>query len=651
MAKNLGKIKVEVIDKKSDGVTSGGRTGDINTDAVRRAVGASLSRSAVKLAGLAGLDGVAKTLISSLGKVTSAVNWLATSAVEKPVANKVAEKVVPKIVARVAPKTDKPIAQKIVERVATKTDKPLVQRIVERVVPRADKPVAQRIVERVAPKVVKPVAQKMVEQVAPKADKPIAQRIVERVAPKADKPIAQKIIGQVAPKADKPIAQKIVERVAPKTDKPVAQKIVEQVAPKADKPIAQKIVERVAPKTDKPVAQKIVDRVAPKTDKPVAQKIVERVAPKTDKPVAQKIVERVAPKVVKPVTKKVAGGVQPPLIIGERTARPATRKVLTLSERVGQAYKKQVDRPSGWVRRPAPSKHPAWSAHLRGESGRGDLASKAAGKVANKSMARFGARLAVGAGKVMRVLGAAMTNPFTIIAAILIGLFVVVAVAVAKFVQQIWKWSGDLMKTRDKLAAFSGALAASKARSGVNQLMRDIRSAKRLEKPLLAVSSQRGRIKNLWHPISDLMTVIKSIVVGTFLPIIEQLVAGLSKAAAAVTLFILAMKKPIKALAIIFRFLANILNKLSWLNPFGGATAFGVNMLATGFEGMLDAMEASNDALKDIFNELLNGNRQKASALINADMASTASRLTGKRTPQDKDYRWSPKFNTGGGTP
>jgi len=380
---------------------------------------------------------------------------------------------------------------------------------------------------------------------------------------------------------------------------------------------------------------------------------------------SQKVTERIVKKPTEAYSP--IGFRQPRPALPQPTPRPSVRRVLSLAEQAGQTYQRTPDRPKGFVPRPDPLRrhqeaglfgvksHPAFSAHLRGESGRANVGRMGSGAAANtaakNAMGGVGKTMTTAATGIMVALRAALLNPFTIIFAILLAGVAVAAIAIAKFVATIWKWSEDLMKTRDRLAAFSGALAASKASSNINQLFRDIRSARRLEKPLTAISSQRGRIKALWHPIADLLTVIKGIVVSAFLPIIEIFVGALGKAAAVVAAFVIAMKKPIKSLAVVFRFLADILSKLSWVMPVGKA-AVGTDIIATGLEGMLEGIENSNKALQDIFNELLNGNRQDASAAINADMASTASRLTGRGTDPStgnlsKDYRWQPKFGGG----
>jgi len=73
MAKDLGKINIEITESKQplSGVTGGAVSGE-NRD-LSRAIGDSLSKSTIKIAGLAGLDGVAKTIISALSKFSRVV--------------------------------------------------------------------------------------------------------------------------------------------------------------------------------------------------------------------------------------------------------------------------------------------------------------------------------------------------------------------------------------------------------------------------------------------------------------------------------------------------------------------------------------------------------------------------------------------------
>ena len=753
MAKDLGKIKIEITEpKKPSAGVSGGGVGSSSGEnrELSRMIGDSLKSSTIKIAGLAGLDGVAKTIISALSsfsrtieKVTKTTGLQQAKTTDRALetSQKVTERIVKKpteayspigfrqprpapvgsIAKQLAPLYRKPTTipakgisptsdflNKLTWDVSKKVkpeDKvlspprpiamssvPPLSKPLEKLVQAQPAPVAQRLVERVRPALVAqgvvqgvrptPIAQRVpptpIEQgvqptpVAPRVPPPPAsQRIVDamilqRVMRKAQPtPVAQIVppppVAQILPPT--PVAQRLIERVQPPLPQPtpVAQR-VQPVLPQPA-PVAQRIVERVQPPIPQPAP---VARIVPPM--PVAQRLVERVQPSLPQPapvarivppmpVAQRLVERVRP---------ALRGVQR---VGRRTALPTTvaqsviQKVQpspiaqSLMERVRPA----LPQPRGVtvpreavpkLTRPlARSLQPSAVSRMVPIRPSGAGAGAAANTAAKTAMRGVGTTMATAARGIMVALRAALLNPITAIIAVVLAVVALAAVAIAKFVATIWKWSEDLMKTRDRLAAFSGALAASKASSNINQLFRDIRSARRLEKPLTAISSQRGRIKALWHPIADLLTVIKGIVVSAFLPIIEIFVGALGKAAAVVAAFVIAMKKPIKALAVVFRFLADILSKLSWVMPVGKA-AVGTDIIATGLEGMLEGIENSNKALQDIFNELLNGNRQDASAAINADMASTASRLTGRGTDPStgnlsKDYRWQPKFGGG----
>ena len=737
MAKDLGKINIEITESKQplSGVTGGAVSGE-NRD-LSRAIGDSLSKSTIKIAGLAGLDGVAKTIISALSKFSRVVERVTkTTGLQQAkttdraleTSQKVTERIVKKpteayspigfrqprpapvgsIAKQLAPLYRKPTTipakgisptsdflNKLTWDVSKKVkpeDKvlspprpiamssvPPLSKPLEKLVQAQPAPVAQRLVERVRPALVAqgvvqgvrptPIAQRVpptpIEQgvqptpVAPRVPPPPAsQRIVDamilqRVMRKAQPtPVAQIVppppVAQILPPT--PVAQRLIERVQPPLPQPtpVAQR-VQPVLPQPA-PVAQRIVERVQPPIPQPAP--VAQRVQPSLPQPAP---VARIVPPM--PVAQRLVERVRP---------ALRGVQR---VGRRTALPTTvaqsviQKVQpspiaqSLMERVRPA----LPQPRGVtvpreavpkLTRPlARSLQPSAVSRMVPIRPSGAGAGAAANTAAKTAMRGVGTTMATAARGIMVALRAALLNPITAIIAVVLAVVALAAVAIAKFVATIWKWSEDLMRTRDRLAAFSGALAASKASSNINQLFRDIRSARRLEKPLTAISSQRGRIKALWHPIADLLTVIKGIVVSAFLPIIEIFVGALGKAAAVVAAFVIAMKKPIKALAVVFRFLADILSKLSWVMPVGKA-AVGTDIIATGLEGMLEGIENSNKALQDIFNELLNGNRQDASAAINADMASTASRLTGRGTDPStgnlsKDYRWQPKFGGG----